>query len=371
MSFLEIALLALAALLLLALLANAVLLWLGSRLVTDAAPDEVYKVACEDGWVVELARYRGTRPDLPPVVFAHGIGANATSLDLDEEVSLPRFLRARGFDCWLLDLRGRGGSAKPPAGRGAYDYDFEDHARYDAKAAIELVRRETGAPKVAWIGHSMGGMTAYGYAEIHGDEALQAVVVCGSPVDWSSRPILAPVAGLARLQRLPALYYVLAARIASPLAGYYNPFLARLIINAENVTPRVMRIGLARGLANIARRPLHQLAHWIRTGELQGREGRIFFRDLGKITVPWFAIGGAADHLVPPENVRVALDRLGSREKRWLLAGKASGHAHDYGHIDLLLGSRCREEIYTPIAEFLEGVRCSPAAVPTAALGRA
>ena len=355
MSRIELALLAFAALAVLAVVWQLLLLWLASRLVPERGPDEVYKVACDDGWVIELARYKsnGRAPHLPPVICCHGIGANSISLDLAEEISLPRYLRSRGFDAWLLDLRGRGGSARPPEGRGAYAYDFSDHARYDVKAAIDLVRKETGAKKVAWVGHSMGGMSIYAHCELHGDEALQAAVVCGSPVAWVRPPRIAIFARFARLHRLPALYYVLAARIVSPLAGYWHPRIAKLIVNPRNMDGRLMRVGLARALANISTRAIQQFARWITSNELRSAD-HVFFENLGRITIPWLAIGGHVDRLVPPENVKVGLDRIGSRDKKWILAGKEHGCVEDYGHIDLLLGSRARDEIYKPIAEFLE-----------------
>ena len=359
------ALLAVAALALLAALWHLLLLWLASRLVPERAPDEVYKVACDDGWVVELARYKApgaTSKHLPPVICCHGIGANSISLDLAEEISLPRYLRARGFDTWLLDLRGRGGSSRAPQGRGVYDYDFADHARYDVKAAIELVRKETGAAKVAWVGHSMGGMSIYGHCELHGDEALQAAVVVGSPVAWPKPPKIAQLAAFARLHRLPALYYVLAARLVAPLAGYWHPRISKLIINPKNMDPRLIRIGLARALANISNRAIQQFARWITTGDLHGHDGHRFFENLGRITVPWFAIGGSVDRLVPPASVKVGFERISSPDKKWLLAGKSSGLSEDYGHVDMLLGLRCRDEIYKPIAEFLEA---HPLAMPS------
>jgi pimeloyl-ACP methyl ester carboxylesterase len=152
---------------------------------------------------------------------------------------------------------------------------------------------------------------------------------------------------------LPAIYQVLAARLVAPLAGYWHPPVARLIVNPTNMEPRLMRLGLARALANMSNRAIQQLASWTMTDELRCGE-HIFFRNLARITVPWLAIGGEADLLVPHESVKAALERLGSSEKRWLLAGRSSGHQNDYGHIDLLLGKFCREEIYRPIAEFLE-----------------
>src|SRR5262249_29520777 len=59
MSRFELALYFLGGLVLLALLGHALLLWLSSRLVAERAPDETHRVTCEDGWVLELSRYRG------------------------------------------------------------------------------------------------------------------------------------------------------------------------------------------------------------------------------------------------------------------------------------------------------------------------
>ena len=61
MSRFEIALYVLGGLVLLVLLWNALLLWLASRLVPERSPDEVHRVTCEDGWVLTLERYRGSR----------------------------------------------------------------------------------------------------------------------------------------------------------------------------------------------------------------------------------------------------------------------------------------------------------------------
>jgi pimeloyl-ACP methyl ester carboxylesterase len=359
----EILPLVLAAALLGALLWHALLLFLASRLHPERGAFEVYKIAGDDGWAVELARYAAPprpegAPRLPPVIVCHGFGANSISLDLAEAISLPRYLRARGFDTWLLDLRGRGGSAHPPPGRGPYAYSFDDHARFDVKAAIELVQKETGAPRVAWVGHSMGGMALYAHAEIHGDAALQAAVLVGSPVGIAKPPKVARNARWARrarIERFPAGYQVLVARLAAPLAGYWTPRIARILLNPDNVAPRTQRVAMARGIANMSTAVVHQLADWALDGELKSIDGsHVYFRELSKITIPVFAIGGTVDRLVPYENARLALDRIGSREKEWLLAGVSTGLSADYGHTDLLLGRRCKDEIFPRIAAFLE-----------------
>src|SRR3954470_18923706 len=78
-------------------------------------PDDVYRVPTPDGARIALGRYhaRGERRFLTPVVLCHGLGANRYDLDFDEKYSLARFLARRGFETWVLELRGRGMAGKP------------------------------------------------------------------------------------------------------------------------------------------------------------------------------------------------------------------------------------------------------------------
>ncbi len=341
---------------------NLFLLLLARRHTAERAPDTIYRTAADDGWVLELARYSAPprpegAPRLPPVIVCHGLAVNSVSLDMTEAVSLPRFLRARGFDVWLLDLRGCGASSRPPQGRGRYDYSFDDHATRDVKAAIELVKRETGAPRVSWVGHSMGGAVCYGHCERYGDQDLQAVVGIASPSGFGKRLLVTRFSPFARWLLYPGLPHEWPARLVSSIAPlvYGRLPLVSILINARNAEDRHVRIALARGVANPSMRLIRQFARWSMTGELKSEDGsRTWFSELGKIRVPWLAIAGVADQLVPPENVREGWERLGSPDKEWLLVGAQHGHAADYGHCDLVIGSHCRKDVYEPIARFLE-----------------
>lgn len=48
-------------------------------------------------------------------------------------------------------------------------------------AAVDALRARTGAPQVALIGHSMGGLAARAYLRAYGDEAVACVVTLGTP----------------------------------------------------------------------------------------------------------------------------------------------------------------------------------------------
>src|SRR5579859_6558111 len=66
-------------------------------------PDEIHFASASDGWRLAVVRYRpapanGTPVRPSPVLLIHGLGANRYNLDLTDELSLARFLAARGHD---------------------------------------------------------------------------------------------------------------------------------------------------------------------------------------------------------------------------------------------------------------------------------
>ena len=63
-------------------------------------------------------------------------------------------------------------------------------------------------------------------------------------------------------------------------------------------------------------------------------------------------LAGAADRLVPEQNVAYACSQLTDCSLE--VIGVEQGFAADYGHIDTVLGPAARAEIYPIIGEFLD-----------------
>lgn len=114
---------------------------------------EPYPFETKDGTDLLLTRYRaGTKG---PVVFGHAFGVNSLSYAVDTiETSLVEYLCAHEFDVWLLDYR-----ASPALPASARDFSIDDIAEQDWPAAIEFVRRATGASEVQVIAHCVGSMS--------------------------------------------------------------------------------------------------------------------------------------------------------------------------------------------------------------------
>lgn len=118
-------------------------------------------------------RFKRRRGDGPPVVLFHGLAVNADVFDIPpmttgsgrEFRSITDVLHERGFDVWLVNLRGCGGPhvpSEPPAGLA--DWCVDHFILYDVKAAIEHVAEVRSQPVFA-LGQSMGGMALAGYLQ--------------------------------------------------------------------------------------------------------------------------------------------------------------------------------------------------------------
>ena len=100
-----------------------------------------------------------------------------------------------------MELRGSGESQ---AGR---RFSIEDFIRFDAPASIEAVLKETGAPQVLMVGHSLGGLITYATLEGPLAPKVRAAVTLAGAGTMSGGPAAAGVQPL--LQNLDWLGPVL------------------------------------------------------------------------------------------------------------------------------------------------------------------
>lgn len=316
------------------------------HLPPDLEPAATVAYTTPDGWRSNVRHYPG---DGPPVLLVHGMGANHYNFDFREEVSLAAYLQARGWDVWVPELRGDPG-AEPPEKRAGGRYAFDDHALHDLPAIVDAVLAATGAPKLYWVGHSMGGMLLYTALELY-PEKIAAGVAIASPVTLETRlPVHRRLSGLGWAVsghgKLPARAVAAAAR---PL-GRHNPLYPRLA-NPENLDWPVAH-GLARvGLIDLPRPMAKQAVSWMRSGEVLRVDGTPWYRG-GETGVPLLALGASVDKVVPAPDVEAACRVYQPCE--YVLLGTAGGFAVEYGHVDPVVGRTARDEVYPVVAAFLE-----------------
>ncbi|RMF18300.1 MAG: alpha/beta fold hydrolase [Candidatus Dadabacteria bacterium] len=171
---------------------------------------EHYEVETKDGWTLVITRYKPIPQDWHqpilnvPLLLVHGFSQNRHAWTAGEFVKDMLYF---GCDIHILELRGHGLSSlklqqqkadagiKPLPETFNYGWDLSHYFLYDVPAAIDAVKQITGRDKIAYCGHSMGGMIGYGLASQRDDLLCMATV--GSPADLGAEAWWIRLAALA------------------------------------------------------------------------------------------------------------------------------------------------------------------------------
>ncbi len=320
-----------------------------------AAEPVVHRVSTPDGAEIALHRSGGAGP---PVVLVHGVSSNHRFWDLGPGASLADHLVEAGYDVWNLDLRGHGDALKLASGkRQRPDWDLDDYGQGDLPAAFAHVRRVTGAERVHYVGHSMGGMVLAIYLASEGDAALASAVVVGSPLDFRDPDLLVKLllgGGhlAAPFRRLPT------PMGAKGLALFRRELplqLDAMLHNPENFDRRVEGQMLHAVVSPMTRGEVRQLTAMSEDPELRSSDGaRAWRHDLAGVEVPMLFVAGRADRVATPERVLADHDAVGSSEKAFVVLSAANGFSGDYGHLDPCCAREAAVEVFPMIAHWLD-----------------
>ena len=289
------------------------------------------------------------------VVLVHGIFVNSRIFNLDDDQGLARYLARDGFDVWNLSLRGTGRSLNPLRG-GPKSWTLDDIVERDLAAVLRHVQKESGSSKILCLGYDIGGLLLYGYLERRGGAGVAALVTVGAPATFD-QPQQEPMKRLLRLEDSPFLKRAFLSLNAPFFARLLIPFLPkmeRFFYNPENIDEEVKTRLLDDALAEIHPGVLDHLLLMIRRGEFVSARGDFSYRKaLGKIRLPILLVGGEGDMVAPPESLRVVHRAVGSKDRTLRIVG-AGPKSPSYGHVDLLVGRKAREEVFPLIGRWLK-----------------
>ncbi|GIW43651.1 MAG: hydrolase [Candidatus Binatia bacterium] len=327
----------------------------------------LYWARTKDGWRLALHRYcPPSETHRTPVILCHGMSSNRWDMDGPGSISLARHLYSKGYDVWVVELRGAGRSTKPTWWNGKrYNWSFEDYVYHDAPALLRTVLRETQAAKVHWIGHSMGGMIAYAILMSPLAEKIASAVTLGSPtMSQVGHPLLdvgVPYRWLLRFlpNRVPIGTL---ARLSAPLAPWLMNLLERQVHelgwHRGNANVQLLRTLMLTAVDDIPASLLREFARWYDLRAMTDRYGIFDFTEhLERITTPILIIAGSHDGLTPVEDLRTVYERVRSKDKAFVVIGKKTGATNNYAHADLILGLHAPVDVYPVICRWLEAHR--------------
>jgi pimeloyl-ACP methyl ester carboxylesterase len=314
--------------------------------------DERHTAPTRDGWGLALYRYRpAAGGSAEPVLLCHGLLSNRFNVDLDERHSLARHLRRAGFDAWVMELRGHGGSRRLAGNRDRpRDWSIDEYVRLDLPAAVDYVNRNTGGRGVHWVGHSLGGMILYAACALDLAPAIRSAVLADAHADFR------PLRGRRALARLCALLAPAAPpALLVPFAlvlGRLSPsvLLARFGIRSRRALLDLVANGVA-GLGSA--RVADHLARVLDEGRFVSFDGRIDYEaGIGRIHFPVLQLA-AADRLSPEGVARSLVERAPAGLGEYLRLGRGEGYSEEYTHFTVLLGENAPREVFPRIADFL------------------
>ena len=359
---------------------------------------EAFTAKTPDGWSLVAHRYRPTgpaRPGASPIILCHGLTYNAMFWELDPSCSPARYFAAMGYDVWAVDLRGSGQSHKwvwkledaptalfgealrraskgklGPEGYASVDpkyanWTLDHHIVHDVPTLVRLVRAQTGAAAVTWVGHSMGGIVAIAHLARYANPGIGRLVAIGSQVTMPK--------GQVPIQFVREMLVAREGELAGQLTGRdliegSRTTVDGLFFNRENAMPSVYE-ALSTWAKDIPSVGLCQ--QYLALGNAgvltDGKRTFDYSTHLANLTIPVLVGSGAADAFAPPDVQQYLYDRVGSPDKSLLIIGRANGFSVDAGHDDALVGLNSAREVYPRIAGWLEGDRKIPGVSSSAA----
>jgi len=360
----------------------------------------------EDGIRLKILRYKPVENNKTtickyPIVLCHGLLANKHSLDFDEKgssdwenyslaayLSNPHGERPISFDIWVPELRGIRSLSKNNDkiiynNITNFNWSFDDYVDKDLPSIIKYIQKSYSEEEnntnnnptpVFWIGMSMGGMLAYAYGETkEGYENLKGVVTIGSPVafeynqTWYTnllkfivpKRIGLPINPKVILENLPGIIETMKKNGANPdniNEGLYEKYV-KLGLDNYLSSKILSHFSIFFTYKDFCRYPKNPRISYITQKiplikDYFGPES--YKKNLYKFKTPLLAISGGMDYQAPLEEVKYAIDHVGSSDITYMEFSKNSEYTDiDYGHLDFHLGKKVKDEFYPQIYNWL------------------
>lgn len=310
-----------------------------------------------DGMVIPVER----KTHRTPIVIIPPLAVNMLIYDLFPQRSLVRFLRAKGFEVYLIDW----GIPK----REHTHYNMHTYVAELLPAYLNRVRDHSGEQELSLHGWSMGGMFTLFYSALSKDQHIRNAIVLGLPIDSHASGAIGWM-----YQRIADVAEVVRKRTGFKLHDlkphwFYTPGWANTIgFKLTNPVGSVMgywellvRLGDREFVTNHATTSAfldRMVAYpggviqdtvvrvWIDNQLAKGRIqiGEDFAR-LENVNANLLAIAGQEDTLATPGAAKRVMDHVSSADKTFRVAPG--------GHMGILAGSKAPRASWLELAEWL------------------
>jgi alpha-beta hydrolase superfamily lysophospholipase len=285
-----------------------------------------------------------------PVILAHGISSNHNFWNLNPQHSLALFLQQKGFDVYNIDFRGHGLATRDPSGKKQVQGWSVDSYGIDIQAIVQHIREQYPQKRPFYIGHSLGGLALITYLARYGSSALQGMIVVASPFDFRHPEPLLELAKIGAQISIFPIPTPLFAHIAS-LFTHTPAHIDTLLWGKDTISAEVRRELYQKIVSPMTPKELSHLANTLSLEAFSSVDGKISYQEnLSTHDIPALFLAGRADRIAPVDRVMGYYNALGSKDKEFIILGKAYGFSIDYGHLDYPLARVAPKEVF-PIIE--------------------
>jgi polyhydroxyalkanoate synthase len=296
-----------------------------------------------------------------PIVIVPPLAVNMLIYDLFPQRSLVRFLRAKGFEVYLIDWG-------MPTRKHSH-YNLHTYVAELLPASLNRVREHSGEQELSLHGWSLGGMFTLFYSALSRDQHIRNAIVVGSPIDSHASGVMGilyqGVSGAAdfvqkrtgfKLHDLKPVWFhspgwanTIGFKLTNPIGSFkgYWELLVKLgdrDFVADHATTSAFLDRMVAYPGGIVQDAVVRL--WITN---QPSKGKIQIGDdiarLENITANLFAIAGETDTLAMPEAVGKIQDHIRS--------GDVTFRVVPGGHMGILAGSKAPKASWLELAEWL------------------
>lgn len=314
---------------------------------------------------MNLIMTRKTPVDTAPVghvMLVHGLGQNRYTWTLTRR-SLENYLVQNGFETFNIELRGHGMSRANGSGHPSY---FDTYLNYDIPAVFDAVTEIAGGRKVFYMGHSLGGSIAYCTAADYSDR-LAGIISIGGPFYMAEgNPLLKAIAktGVSfgkfyPFQNVqPEVFYIDYIGLLAKFALFFLDHPTYKTVPLQiwypgSIERDILEERIVKGFDRTSFNVIKFFFEWGARGRFASSDGRVDFEDhIAELTAPILFVNGDEDVAVPPESIRGAYEKAGSKDKIFKTFGDQNSGLH-WGHCDLICGRHAPEVTWPYMLEWM------------------
>ena len=335
-----------------------------------APAPEVHMIKTDDGVELRLTRFKGGSKG--PIVCAPGFSNSTLVFTFDGiDPTFAEFFTAHEYDVWLFDYR-----ASPALPACLTQFTLDDVARRDWPAAVDAVRKATGAADVQIVGHCVGSLSAYMAllsgltgvrqfvssqltphfdveamdkfkAGIHLIETMKALGIDGVTTGRATTPTLEHIDRLLALYPMPDDWRALGG-VGRRIFAIYGHVLKPANLNPATVDA----LGDMFGYGNLT--AFSQITELLRKGHLVDAKGQdTYLPNVGRLKLPIAIIHGADNVFFFPRGSEMTYEWLRQNN------GDALYTRHvipNYAHLDCFIGANAARDVLPTVLAELEKV---------------